>query len=374
MHATLIELLENLKPGLLWVRIDGAVRYANREAAARTGLAVGRKLCDPDLARAVTAAVAGRMPRMVTAVGHPSQPGGAAPELQCRVVPGFSSDDAFVLITPDASADHGAAFDNLLQVIDSDLREPLRSASEALQFARADGTDVHVVDALCDRVDLVLQTLGKLVDLAGVWGSSALLANDRIKLWPLLQKVWGEIEPVAIERSIKVRFQARSETDLVTLYGSEAWLARVFLECLESALRAARPGSTLLIEYRQMGPRALIVFHDCGVFATFGRDAVELPGIPAASNRGAAPARLGAREQIGLKLCQHIVALHGGQLREEVDDGLRNFLIDLPTGAPHRVEQDQFDIAQAQLYAQDLAALMARARTSARASVNASTP
>jgi hypothetical protein len=56
------------------------------------------------------------------------------------------------------------------------------------------------------------------------------------------------------------------------------------------------------------------------------------------------------------------VTLHGGRLREEMEDGLRNFLIDLPTGAPHRSDSAQLDIAQAQRYARDLAALMARAR------------
>jgi CheY-like chemotaxis protein len=72
---------------------------------------------------------------------------------------------------------------------------------------------------------------------------------------------------------------------------------------------------------------------------------------------------LSARDQIGLKLCRHIVSLHGGQLREEEEDGVRNFLIELPTGAPHRNDQSQLDVAQAQRYATDLAALMSRART-----------
>jgi hypothetical protein len=57
------------------------------------------------------------------------------------------------------------------------------------------------------------------------------------------------------------------------------------------------------------------------------------------------------------------VSLHGGQLREEEEGGLRNFLIDLPTGAPHRNDHSQLDVAQAQQYARDLAALMSRART-----------
>ena len=370
MHASLTELLENLKPGLLWVSAAGVVRYANADAAARTGLGVGRKLGDPELARAVATAVSSQVPRTATLLGNPAQAGGAAPQLKCRIVPGLSADDAFVLIAPDASADHGTAFDNLLQVIRSDLHDPLLAANEALLLARNGATDAHGVDTLCDTVDEVLQTLRKLVDLADLWSSSALLDNERIEPWPLLKKVWAEVEPMAVARSIKVRFRAHGDADqLAPVYGSETWLARVFVECLESALRSARRGSALLIEHRQMGPRLMIVFRDCAVFAPLSPGAVEMSGRSA--GKATAAPRLQAREQIGLKLCQHIVALHGGQLREEQDDGVRNFLIDLPTGAPHHAGDSPLDITQAQHYARDLAALMARARI---AGVAAATP
>ena len=299
----------------------------------------------------------------MNAFGAPAQQGGAVPELKCRVIPGLAADDAFVLIGNDPSADHGAAFENLLHVVQHDLRDPLAAAGKALHAAQADAPDG--VDALCGSIDELLLTLNKLVDLASVWGSSALLANDRIELWPLLQQVWGELQALAQSRSIKVRFRAQGANEsLATIYGSEPWLRRVFVECLESALRSGRPGATLDIEHVQLGPRALIVFRDCGVFATRSTDAVEMPS--AAKGTEPAARRLRANDQIGLKLCQHNVALHGGQLREENEDGLRNFLIDLPTGAPHRnTEQSQIDVAQAQRYAADLAALMARARAAA---------
>lgn len=360
MHSTLAELFENLKPGLLWVSRDGLVRYANGDAGARTGLAPGRRLYDPDMARTVSAVVTGREPRAVNAFGAPAQLGGAVPELKCRVLPGLSADDAFVMIGNDPSADHGAAFENLLHVVEHDLREPLAVAGKALRAAQDRAPDG--VNALCGSIDELLLTLNKLVDLASVWGSTALLANDRIELWPLLQQVWGELQALAQSRSIKVRFRAQGATEsLATIYGSQPWLRRVFVECLESALRASRPGATLDIAHMQLGPRALIVFRDCGVFAKPSLDAVEMPSTA----KGAAPAarRLRANDQIGLKLCQHIISLHGGQLREENEDGLRNFLIDLPTGAPHRnTEQSQIGVAQAERYAADLATLMARAR------------
>ncbi len=356
MHATLVELLENLKPGLLWVGRDGAVRYANGDASQRTGLVPGRRLYDPDLARAVTGAVAAKAPHEVRAYGVPAQQGGPVPELQCRVVPGLSADDAFVLIAAEPPVDHGAAFENLMEVIRSDVQLPLQQLTAA-QGAADDQTWRAALDGL-------LQTVSKLVDLANVWGSSALLANDRIELRPLMQQIWQELAPLADSLGVTVRFATNASAEaLAPLYGSEPWLKRVFLECLESALRASRRGARLDIEHRQMGPRALIVFRDSGVFAPGRGATVPLVATGGKPGAGKSAARLSGRDQIGLKLCQHIVNLHGGLLREEVEDGVRNFLIDLPTGAPHRTAGDQqMDIAQAQQYARDLAALMARAR------------
>lgn len=371
MHASLAELLENLKPGLLWVTRDGVVRYANGEAGQRTGLAAGRKLYDPDLMRAVAMSVAGRVPRTVATVGSAEEAGS---ELKCRVIPGLAQDDAFVLIGQNPNHDDGNGFDNLMQAIRSDLQEPLRKARGTLAEVAADATEPAALDALLDDVSQVLGVVDRLVELAGLWNSGALFATDRIELWPLLQQVWGQTEPLAMDRGVKVRFRAQADaSSLATIYGSERWLKRVFQECLDAAVRGSRRGATLEIEHRQNGPHALIVFRDCGVFAMRAPAAVELP---AAVRRPGAPLpspRLSAREQIGFKLCQHIVSLHGGHLREEMDDGVRNFLIELPTGAPHHDDQHHLDIAQAQRYASDLAALMTRARQRAATATPAST-
>ncbi|MBZ8141398.1 histidine kinase [Rubrivivax gelatinosus] len=365
MHSSLTELLENLKSGLLWVHRDGTVRYANGDACVRTGLAPGHKLFDPDMSAAVAAAVAQQSARKLVSIGMAGGAGMTPPELQCRVIPGFSHEDAFVLIAPEGGEDAGTAFDNLMQVIRTDLRDPLAESRGAIALAREHGGGPEI-DALVDGVQELVRVLDKLVDLAELWGSGALFANDRIELWKLLQSVWAEVEPVAVSRQVKVRFRAQSDAaGLATLYGSEHWLRRVFLECLESALRSSPQGAVLEIEHRQMGPRAVIVFRDCGMFAPQAADAVDLPRSAHVAGRRLAVPRPGARDQIGLKLCQHIVSLHGGQLREEVDDGLRDFVIDLPTGAPHHNDQSQLDIVQAQQYARDLAALMARARSRA---------
>ncbi len=364
MHASLAELLENLKPGLLWVTRDGVVRYANAVAGARTGLATGRKLFDPDLARAVAAAISGRVPRVVSAVGPAAAGAGLLPELHCRVIPGLANDDAFVLVAPEPGSDDGAGFDNLMQAIRAEVRDPLRAAKAALSLVESQGQAGLEQRALIDNLDQLLSVVERLVELAGLWDSGALLANDRIELWPLLQKAWGEVEPLALQRGVKVRFRAQTEASgLATLYGSEKWLGRVFQECLESAVRSTPRGALLDIEHRQLGPRAVVAFRDCGVFAARSPRAgsVDMPHQAGAAKQASKP-QMGAQDLIGFRLCQHIVSLHGGQLREEDEDGQRIFMVELPTGAPHRQEHAELDIAQAQVYARDLAALMTRSR------------
>ena len=362
MHPTLVEILENTKPGLLWVNRDGQVRYANADATERTGLSQGRRIFEAALQRAVAGVGSGEAATTVHITGVPTDFGAVAPTLECRVMPGFSKEDVFVLISPDPSRDKDVAFDNLMQVLKSDLGEPLRATQARLSLAREsrDGSPKGEIDELFDSVAELTALMDRVADLAAIWGSGALLDNDRIELWDLVKKAWAKAEPLALSRGVTVSFKSDVSTDLLpAMYGSEHWLMKVFQECIGAAVRSTRAGGSLTIEHRQMGPRAMIIFRDSGVFAVNQPGAEELPRT---GQRHRGRTTLAGRDYIGLRLARQIVALHGGALREENEAGVRNFLVDLPTGAPHRLEQTQLDIAQAQRYAKDLAALMARAR------------
>ena len=54
MNSTVVQFLDALNPGALWVTGSGLVRHANR-AAQDAALTLGGALVDPDLARAVRA-------------------------------------------------------------------------------------------------------------------------------------------------------------------------------------------------------------------------------------------------------------------------------------------------------------------------------
>ncbi|MFD2453480.1 hypothetical protein [Ideonella paludis] len=210
MHATLDELLEHSQHGLLWVGQDGTIRHINSQGGQRTGLALGRKLFDPDLKRALVEVITSRTPKVVKAIGAAPRPGAAPAELNCRVLPGLAKDDAFVVVQAEGADSGGVAFDNLMQVIRTDLRDPLRQAQQALAGALRTGVanDMKVAG---EHVDSLIKLVEKLVDLAAVWRSDALMSADRIELWPLLQQCWAEVEPLAQQRSVTARLQVEGE-------------------------------------------------------------------------------------------------------------------------------------------------------------------
>lgn len=369
MHPSLELLFGHLSGGLLWLSAAGHVRFANAMATQLTGFKAGHDLPDGTLRNAVAAIGSGRHPHPIEMEYLP--PAGEQRLLHAQAAPALSAGDAFVFL--DEAAPHGEplALDNLMTVIRTDLTAPLERLERCLVALRQGQHNEEAVDDAVKQSGGIVDTLQRLVDLSTLWSSDSLLATDRLAVWSLLQQAWTHALPFAEQRRVTVRLVNQiAESSMPVTYGSEVWLHRVVTESLRAALRAASPGATLDIELRQMGPRVLIVFRNSGMWPAAARNAVVLndanarkPGPP--KPRGATAAD-GARDLIGLHLCERIIRLHGGLLREEQDDlGLRNFLIDLPTGAPGRdVGDAHLDAAQAQRYAADLSALMARRRKS----------
>lgn len=366
MHPSLELVFSHLAGGLLWLSTDGRLKYANAQGTRLTGLRAGQALAEGPLKKAVAAIGGGRHPGPIEMEYLP--PEGERRLLHAKAAPGLVAGDVFVFLGEAAPHGDQLALDNLMTVIRTDLAPPLDRLQRGLaQFMDGAGDRASVEHAATDAQGIV-DTLRRLVDLSSLWSSDSLLASDRIEIWSVLQQAWAQDRPLAEGRRLTVRLINHiAEDALPVTYGSDFWLRRVVTESLQAALRAARPGATVDIELRAMGPRVLIVFRNSGMWPAAARDAVTLSGAGARAARagavatGALPA---ARDQIGLHLCERIVRLHGGLLREESDaDGTRNLLIDLPVGAPGRDAHDgHMDAAQAQRYAADLSALMARRR------------
>jgi hypothetical protein len=366
MHPSLELLFGHLSGGLLWLTAAGRVKYANARALALGGFEAGQDLPDGTLKKAVAVIGSGRHTQPIEMEYLP--PAGEQRLLHAKTTRALTPGDAFVFL--DEAAPHGEplALDNLMTVIRTDLTPPIARLERTLQNIRSGDADRETSDDALKQAGDILETLKRMVDLSSLWASESLLADDRISVWSLLQDAWRQAMPFAEVRKVTVRLVNHIADDAMPVtYGSEFWIRRVVSESLQAALRAASSGATLDLELRQMGPRVLIVFRNSGMWPAAERNAVLLndgharPAVNKARN--AAP-QVNAKDLIGLHLCERIIRLHGGLLREELDDaGLRNFLIDLPTGAPGREGHDMaMDAAQAQRYASDLSALMARRR------------
>lgn len=97
MNSTVVQFLDALGPGALWVNAAGHVRHANRVARG-TGLTLGGAIVDPDLARAVKATALDTAPRTVDALGLYSPGSAQFVQFRCQVLRAAHGDGAIVFI------------------------------------------------------------------------------------------------------------------------------------------------------------------------------------------------------------------------------------------------------------------------------------
>lgn len=347
MNSALSEILMGMSEGLLVVAGDGQIRFANSAAQRLVGLRRGGHIPPGQVHRSVEAMAAGKGgdPALITLKES------ASGALKAKVLPGLQLGEAIVLITESGrEALVQRAFDNLLTVIGSDLRDPCQRLADALEHGPATGAGLAQQLA---SVKEVAELLSKLIDLGQLWGSEDFRAEDRIMLDVLLQEIWSEVSPLAVAKNVHVAIHGVTP-DSAPVYGSQVWLKRALEECLREAIQAAPRNAKVEIEGRQVGERMMLVFRNAGLYApSDSRHKSFLPG-PAPGQ----PGRLTAQAVIGLNLCKRIIELHGGSLKEERDFDQLDFVIDLPTGAPYQTAHAELDLSQAQRYAEDIARLL----------------
>ncbi len=335
-HSHLHELFERVTGGLLWVQADGQVRHASEAARRRTALRSGDMLDDPALLRAVQCAARGGQARSTLYTDGERL-------ISCRVVPGLGQDDALVMLAEASHAESAAeGGEVLLRSVDQHLRRPLQRAQEALSLWH-DGADAHAMHSLVTEVDALLRQLERLCELGRLWSGGERWQEERVEPWVLVQQAWSLVEPLALDRGVGLRFRCDGDRAAqAVVYGHRAWLQRVLVECLAAAVTASPAGAQLTVAQRQLGTRTLLHFGVPGMFLD---------------------ADAGGRDTVALALCRQVLALHGGTLRAEPADA--GWVLELPAGAPAGAVAPALGMAQAQVYARDLAALMHRTRRQA---------
>lgn len=355
MATPIQQLVEGIRDGFVLLSPEGKSRYANAAGRAMLGEGLKRLQDAPALRDAI--AKAGAKKLALPAAVALDVPGGSDP-VPCLLLEAPVGNDLALLVQPPVVVQEQPVLANLLDLIKSELEQPVRSLSASL----GDDGAGPPSDATVVKVKEVAASLDKLVAFAAIFGAERLDADDRVVMKDLVCEAWAETEAFATQRKVNVSM-AGFGADLPPIYGNRDWLKRVVRECIDNAIRHGRArmgsddASQVEIAARQMGPHLTLTVRNAGAGALprMG-DRVYLPFNRASGGRKEDVHGL----SIGIPLVRKLVELHGGRFKVgAVDDDATECVIELPTGAPQR-DAARLDLQQAKRYAEDLGKLLAR--------------
>jgi len=173
-----------------------------------------------------------------------------------------------------------------------------------------------------------------LLDLSRLESNAVSFAYEDVDLSASLASAVERLDPLASERDVEVRL---SLAPLPPVKADRDWLAQVWLNLLENAIRHSPPGSQVHVRLERAGEppaeKAVIDIEDEG------------PGIPEEEipfiwerfykvDKSRRYAR-GVGTGLGLVIVKELVERHGGQVRaENRPEGGARFRVELPLSRP----------------------------------------
>lgn len=364
MNPAMKQMFDSVHDGILLVGRDGAVKFASAEAC--------RLL---DVPRVETLPVALRkhldgainqylsLPDRFEYQVWDSQDADTI-EVTLLASP-VGSDLIFVLHNATQAKLYQTTVDNVFKLVDDELRAPMLDFLRTLEsildrLKQVESTD-EVVGELARRAvengDMLMTKMHKLIGMTDLIGSAPVVGSDRIELKGLVEELLLAVKDRAGNQRQRI-YLAGFEEELPPVYGSRPWLAKALMEFLSNSLAHAKMGSSIMVSARKNGSHVIFGVRNYGhALPSHLRERVFLPFYRAPSADTQPNKGLG----LGLPLAKRVVEMHGGHVRiDGGDGGFTEFLVELPTGAPH-LPTHELGLAQAERYARDLAQLMARA-------------
>lgn len=345
-----------LSDGIVFFGPTGAARFVSRAARELFGPRVETLYTDERVQRALARVKANEVKLPLECELDFAKDGQLVPIRATILDWKAGGGHTFVLRTQTSGGNGGHDLPATFELINRELAPAIRMFIDQAQAATAASPELVVTGR-----ELVTR-LSKLVELTEVFGTDAILADERVPMREIVDEIWGELAPLAKSRSVGVALH-HLDTDLPPIYGSRKWLRRAIAEVLHNAIVHSPPGRDAedlsLVEASAMveGPWLAIEVENRGRgfrHALAGREFLPFSN----AQRVNRPKTEGLG--VGLPLAQRIVELHGGHLGMDSTQPERiKVSLRLPTGAPQRTTRG-LDMAQAQKYAQDLAKLLAR--------------
>ena len=348
-------LFDQVKSGVIWVQRNGQVRYANRAAMEMTPVMAGRPPLDPVIERSIKTAADGlvSLPFLFEIESAENNPD----EIRAVIIPAPVGSDLMVVMNNVSQERwYAVALENLIRYIAAEMASPIERLGKELARIQDGDPPTMKPDSMAKLAHELNLKMLKLQDLVAIFGQDKIQQDERIQLDDLVRQAVKDVGAVISEKNIHLAVSGMDTPDLPTVYGSHVWMSKAVGEFIEHAIHSAEAGSAIELSVQGVGTRVVIRSRNKGLFMSsrdrrnayvpFGvGDNTQLP-LP--------------RTSIGLSLAQRIVELYGGSVQIEDEFDSVDFVLEIPAGAPAH-QNAQISVEQAQRYAHDMSALMARA-------------
>lgn len=362
MTPQLKQLFDGLSDAVLMLSAEGKVRFANDAARSMMGAQLGQPISSAVILKEIAAAKDGytTLPKRLELE---QKVGTAAGRLHATLLSSPLGKDYVVILRDESERSrYRNTLANLCEFISGELSNPLAALDTSVKGlwkeARHAGRETPalqsaLVETQKSGADL-LSKLSKLSSFAELFAQAKLVTDERIDARSIVIEAWDRVKARATSKGMKCNVRGLSG-ELPAMYGSRRWLAAAFGELLENAVRACPAEGELDISGNVAGNFLVFSVRNRGL----GPSARQLAALQEPFNALGSAEPTG-RLGLGVPMASRIIAMHGGNLRIDEEDGeFTQFRLELPVGAP-KSERDHLEHEQLQRYAQDLAQLMAR--------------
>lgn len=363
MNPGMKQLFDNVQDGILLVGREGTVKFASAEACRLLGVTRVESLPAPMRKR--LEGVVGQYLSLPDKFEYQATEGGDADVLRVTLMGSpVGNDLVFVLHNATQAGVYQTTVDNVFRLLDNELRTPIQDFLQTLEsilerLRQADKGDEQLSELAAKARasgDCLVTKMLKVMSMTDMVAGKPMVGQDRIELKALVEELLLSVKDRAGNQRQRI-YLSGFEEELPPVYGSRPWITRALMEFLGNSLAHAKMGSSIMVSARKNGAHLIFGVRNYGhALPAHLRERVFLPFYRAPSSKEQPDKGLG----LGLALARRVVEMHGGHVHIEDGDGTyTEFLVELPTGAPHLIDPD-LGLAQAERYARDLARLMAR--------------